>query len=147
MANLADPAAAVIAYLLAQPGISDLVGTRAFSPDIPPEFSAIMPTAVITVKIISGGGVGAHYRSDFRPRIEVRTYGIDDLEAYQLAQHVYDALQTLGENGLEIRANTALQSAVCTSPPGVGLEKIGTNGWRHYSSLWLIATDYLPVSA
>jgi hypothetical protein len=146
MANFADPAVAVLAYLLAQPDITALVGDRAHSPSLPPELSADMPVAVIVVKLISGGRSGAHFRSDIRPRIEVITYGVNDSEAYQLHMHIYDALQNIGLDGLEVWANTALQSAICTSQPGANLQKIGTNGWPYYSSLWLLATDYLPVA-
>jgi len=112
MKEIADPVAALVAYLRSQSEFADLVGAEHIYGDSLPS-QAGMPRKAVTIRHAGGGGREL-YLPIIRPRLEVRCYGETDREASRVFWALYSILN--GQCNL-IANDTRLMSVLFDAGP------------------------------
>lgn len=87
--EIADPIAAIVAYLRAQASLQAMVNDRILGDSIPPSSAQIKNAVTIR---LAGGPAEIYIEQVIRPRIEVRAYGETDEEAATIFWEVYRLL-------------------------------------------------------
>lgn len=110
---VADPLAAVCAYLIAT--IGDVIEDRAFRPDLPRAENQFMPRTCVVVRKAGGGLLyGDSYLRISDPRLDIACYGEYAMEANTVASQVVVAMKRLTNSTWE---NCKLYSANISGGP------------------------------
>jgi len=107
--SVPNPVVALRTMLLADAGVSAIVGTDVFGVELPKDITPNMPKAALVIKPGAGGMPGMGCARLGGSNIEFWSYGADPLEAYTLALAAYEALKFFNRVVFD---NTLLHNAV-----------------------------------
>lgn len=112
------------AYLITQTGITDLVGTRIFSPRLPENCD--LPAISFFVR----GGSSTPYIPDIpSPSIQIDCWANDPIDAREVYRKVYDALQGIEKQVVVIAPNTYYILSAIEETQGQDLQDVDIPGY------------------
>lgn len=122
----ADPIAAVVAYLKADPDVSTRVGEHVYGGSIPRALNASMPTEAVVVR--PAGGYSVYGRGTLPlgdPRMDTDCYGTSEYDSWLVHLDVQHAMKIL----LRHRAAGVLLHSAAQSAGGVTARDPQTPEW------------------
>lgn len=136
MTRAPDMIDALRRYLLADPDVSELVGTRVFGGELPSGQASSMPRHAVVIRYSGGGSLGGGHQEYSDKRVDVRCYGSTIYEADRLWRSVGPALQALQR---EVHADCLLHWARRGGGP-IDLRDPDTD-WPFIFSSWQVLSS------
>lgn len=128
-------AATAIAHILTDAGLQ-----RVFRPRLPQSESASMPRSCVVLRRSGGGALQSGYMPTIDIRVDVRCYGVNDVEANELGSQVSRILHN-------VRDVTTPAGRVmwCRTAGAVADQNEPSTGWPVTLSSWQVYGPFLTV--
>lgn len=100
MTSIADPVAALVAFLKVDATVLSLVNSRVYGAELPDSQTASMPQGAIVVRPVGGGGmsINGSYVQVSDARMDVTAYGATPYEADRIRRAVTGVLKQMRKN-------------------------------------------------
>lgn len=136
-----NPVSALCQFLESHPEVGPRVGTHVYGGELPRKMAQIMPTQAVMVRASGGlGAFGRAYQDYEDSRYDVRCYGSNPLEAYELCMEVDYALKNLRRTRID---NCLLHWA--RSAGGRFPVRDPDTDWPSYVSPWQVLAATIPA--
>lgn len=141
MTTIADPLAALVAYLRADALVAALAGARVYGGELPGSETVDMPQAAVVLTPAGGYADRFAYMELGEPRIDVRCYDSTPYLAHRLYRTVHGALKHMTRN---VQGSTMLHCATLESSVE-GLRDPDTE-WPLAFSSWIVLASERTVT-